>query len=620
MNLPLKSLRTVLVLLAIAICTPVFAEPTLPDCPPDRDTGLWSFMDRYILALYDNNPGGYYQILQDESRLDDLGDVSAPAQQHWSDQERSLLEDLQSLDRSGFSPADETDYDMLVYVLSNNQHRARFKSFQTPISSISGPQIWLPQMGSRLPMTTQKHREMYLTRLKRVDILIGDHMDNMRAGIQSNRVPPRVTVEPAVAQAMAQASPEIRRDPTASPFFAPFKNLDPQSETAMEAKAVIADRIVPVFTELALFLQNEYIPSCRESFGASAGVDGIAGYNASLMHHSTLPGITADEIHRTGLHEVARLRAEMMHVIAQTDWIENPNGGGYLDASDDMVFQAFTKYLRTDPRFYHTDPDALLAEYQTISKRVDPGMTELFYRLPRLSYGVKRLPLYQEPSAPTAYYYPGDLESGIPGYFMANCSKLDQRPRYEMLALTMHEAVPGHHHQYALVREIENQHPIRQTMGFTAFGEGWALYAEALGLEMGDQSTGGLYSNPYDNFGRLNMEMWRALRLVVDTGIHAKGWSRQQAIDYMIENSALAPHNITAEVDRYIGWPGQATGYMLGQLTIRALRRHAEEELGDAFDLRAFHDEVLKDGSIPLPILEKQINHWVFTQRSNVSP
>ncbi len=577
-------------------------------------------MDRYLLALYDSDPSSYYAIVGDESRLDELADVSAAAQQVWNDTERGLLAELRALDQTGFSEADRTDYDLLQYQLSTNQDRAKFKSFQTPITSISGPQIWLPQMGSRLPMSTKAHREMYVTRLKRVDIQIGDHIDNMRAGIQSGRVPPRVVVEPAVAQILAQCSAEIRNDPSKSPFYEPLRGIDQDSELATEARSIIADRIVPVYMELALFVQNEYLPACRESIGASEGVDGIAGYNSALSLHTTIPYITADHIHNIGLDEVTRLKAEMMDVIHQTDWIEDPNGGGFLDTTPDELFRAFCAYLRTDPRFYHTDPDELLAEYQAISKRVDPGMTELFYKLPRLSYGVKRLPEYQEESAPTAYYYPGDMESGVPGYFMANCSKLDQRPRYEMIALTMHEAVPGHHHQYALVREIENQHLIRQTMGFTAFGEGWALYAERLGLEMGDQATNGLYSNPYDNFGRLNMEMWRAMRLVVDTGIHAKGWTRQQAIDYMIQNSALAPHNIESEVDRYIGWPGQATGYMLGQITIRGLRSYAEQELGEEFDLRAFHDEVVKDGSIPLPLLEKQITRWVMSQRADVMP
>ena len=605
-----KPFQIVSAVLILGLCTLASAQPVLPECPPDRDQDLWSFMDRYLLELYDHDPGGYYQIVQDESRLGELEDVSAPSQQLWDDAESRLLEDLRKLDQSSYSEVDRTDFDLIQYRLMTSIAQSKYKGFQTPISSISGPQIWLPQMGSRLPMTTQKHREMYVQRLRGVDVLIGDHMDNMRAGIQSGRVPPKVILESVVDQVLAQCSGEIREDASKSPFYEPFLSLDASDPLAVEAREIIADRIIPVYTELALFLQNEYIPSCRDTIGASDGVDGIDGYNAMLAYHTTIPVIKAEQIHEIGLHEVARIKQEMMGVIAQSDWQPTDKFG-----SQEEIFSAFTQYLRTDPRFYHTDPDALLEEYRSIAKRVDPGMVTLFRRLPRLSYGVKRMAQYQEDSAPTAYYYPGDMNSGVPGYFMANCSKLDQRPRYEMIALTMHEAVPGHHHQYALVGEIENQHPIRQTMGFTAFGEGWALYAESLGLEIGDRSTNGLYSDPYDNFGRLNMEMWRALRLVVDTGIHSKGWSRQQAIDYMIENSGLAPHNIEAEVDRYIGWPGQATGYMIGQLAIRGLRAVAERDLGEDFDLRDFHDELLKNGSVPLPLLELQINRWITNQR-----
>lgn len=605
-----KPFQIVSAVLIFGLCALASAQPVLPECPPDRDQDLWSFMDRYLLELYDHDPGGYYQIVQDESRLGELEDVSAPTQQLWDDAESRLLDDLRKLDQSSYSEADRTDFDLIQYRLMTSIAQSKYKGFQTPISSISGPQIWLPQMGSRLPMTTQKHREMYVQRLRGVDVLIGDHMDNMRAGIQSGRVPPKVILESVVDQVLAQCSGEIREDASKSPFYEPFLSLEASDPLAAEAREIIADRIVPVYTELALFMQNEYIPSCRDTIGASDGVDGIDGYNAMLAYHTTIPVIKAEQIHEIGLHEVARIKQEMMGVIAQSDWQPTDKFG-----SQEEIFSAFTQYLRTDPRFYHTDPDALLEEYRSIAKRVDPGMVTLFRRLPRLSYGVKRMAQYQEDSAPTAYYYPGDMNSGVPGYFMANCSKLDQRPRYEMIALTMHEAVPGHHHQYALVGEIENQHPIRQTMGFTAFGEGWALYAESLGLEIGDRSTNGLYSDPYDNFGRLNMEMWRALRLVVDTGIHSKGWSRQQAIDYMIENSGLAPHNIEAEVDRYIGWPGQATGYMIGQLAIRGLRVVAERDLGEDFDLRDFHDELLKNGSVPLPLLELQINRWITNQR-----
>jgi uncharacterized protein (DUF885 family) len=234
---------------------------------------------------------------------------------------------------------------------------------------------------------------------------------------------------------------------------------------------------------------------------------------------------------------------------------------------------------------------------------------------------VRPIPAFAGASGPTAYYYPGSIGAGIPGFFMANITNLNQRPKYDMVALTLHEGVPGHHHQIALAQELENQHPIRATLGFTAFVEGWALYAELLGLEVGGPrgaAGNGLYADPYDNFGRLNFEMWRAIRLVVDTGIHALGWERQRAIDYMAANSALSARNIASEVDRYIGMPGQATGYLIGQLTIRDLRSKAEQTLGERFDLRAFHDALLDAGSLPLPVLESKINRWI-TDRHNAA-
>jgi len=269
-------------------------------------------------------------------------------------------------------------------------------------------------------------------------------------------------------------------------------------------------------------------------------------------------------------------------------------------------FAKFVNFLRTDPRFYFTDKRDLLAGYRDIAKRIDANMPLLFGQLPRLPYGVKEMPGFIAAASPTAYYYSGSLKTGKPGYFVANTFNLDQRPKYEMVALTLHEAVPGHHHQISLAQEAEGVHEWRTTLSYTAFGEGWALYAERLGEEMKD-----VYRTPYDRFGRLSYEMWRAMRLVVDTGIHAKQWKRQRAIDFMLANSALTEVNIAREVDRYIAWPGQATAYKIGELWIRRLRTEAEKELGDAFDLRAFHDTLLAVGSVPLPLLERRIHAWI---------
>jgi uncharacterized protein (DUF885 family) len=272
-------------------------------------------------------------------------------------------------------------------------------------------------------------------------------------------------------------------------------------------------------------------------------------------------------------------------------------------------FHAFTERLRTDRSLYYTDAEDLLDGYRVIAKRIDAELPRFFGRLPRLPYGVKEMPAFIAPASPTAYYYRGSMANGIPGYFVANTFRLDQRPKYEMVALTLHEAVPGHHLQISLAQEMEGVPEWRSTLSFTAFVEGWALYAERLGVEMG------VYRTKDDNFGRLSYEMWRALRLVVDTGIHAKGWTRDQAVSYMLDNSALTRENVEREVDRYIAWPGQACAYKIGELKIRELRALAEHELGERFDLRAFHDMILGEGAIPLPLLEERAKAWTLSRK-----
>ncbi len=582
----------------------------VPACPDDRDDALWNIMNELIALEFERDPVSVGPLLGDDSRNNQLGDESAPVQRARIKKITEIRNRLAALDSSGFTEQDQLDADLVAYWLDEYIREASFERWMMPISGMSGVQVWLPQLGSRVRMQSAKDRRDYLTRLKRVPIVVGDTIDNMRLGIVANRVPPRVVMEPTVAQAMAQASAEIRNDPSKSPFYEPFKSLDAADPMAVEARAIISERIVPVYMELALFLQNEYIPACRDSIGASAGIDGIAGYNAALMRHTTL-AMTAEQIHQIGLDEVARIKSEMIEVIRQTDWATNPDLGGMKEWSDEYAFfGAFTHYLRTDPRFYYDDPQDLLNGYRAMGKMIDGELPKLFKTLPRLPYGVRALPDYTAESAPTAYYYRGSIRSGRAGYFMANLSLLDQRPTYEMLPLTLHEAMPGHHLQIALAQEIEGQHPIRKRMEFGAFVEGWALYSERLGLEMGEGELG-LYSDPYDNFGRLNYEMWRAMRLVVDTGIHHGGWTRAQAIDFMRQNSALSLHNIEAEVDRYIGWPGQATGYKIGELKILELRAHAEKTLGDRFDLRVFHDVILRDGAVPLPVLEANVTRWL---------
>jgi uncharacterized protein (DUF885 family) len=355
--------------------------------------------------------------------------------------------------------------------------------------------------------------------------------------------------------------------------------------------------VLPAWRQLHRFITERYVPGARESIGLSAVPDGEAWY-AFAVRQQTTTDMTATDIHALGLREVERIRRAMDSVITQTGFT-----GGFGD---------FIQFLRTDPRFFFTDTASLLREYRDIAKRIDPGLIRLFGRLPRMPYGVIAVPAYAERDVTTAYYMPGAPEAGRPGYFYANTYDLKARPKWEMEALTVHEAVPGHHLQIAIAQELDDVPEFRKHLGFTAFVEGWGLYAESLGPDLG------LYTDPYSRFGALTYDMWRAVRLVVDTGLHSMGWSRQQAIDYFAANSSKPLHDITVEVDRYISWPGQALAYKVGQLKIRELREFATHELGDAFDVRAFHDEVLGAGAVPLGILDARIRQWVAREKQRV--
>jgi uncharacterized protein (DUF885 family) len=352
----------------------------------------------------------------------------------------------------------------------------------------------------------------------------------------------------------------------------------------------ITSTVVPAYKRFHDFMQRIYIPAARGTIAASALPNGREFYRYRVRHFTTLE-ISPDEIHQVGLTEVARIKSEMLEVIDQVEF--------------DGDFADFLQFLRTDPKFYPTNADDYLKETAYILKRMDGELPKLFLNLPRNPYGLKVIPAYIAPKTTTAYYQPPPASGKLAGQYFLNTYNLKSRPLYELEALSLHEAVPGHHLQIALQQELTELPLFRKYSGFTAFVEGWALYAERLGLEVG------FYKDPYSNFGRLSYEMWRACRLVVDTGIHYQGWTRKQAIDYMIENTSLSRHNIVAEVDRYIAWPGQALAYKMGELKIRELRERASNQLGAHFDIREFHDAVLRHGAVPLPILESNIETFI---------
>jgi uncharacterized protein (DUF885 family) len=421
----------------------------------------------------------------------------------------------------------------------------------------------------------------------------------MRRGLEKGLTPPRVTLR----EVAGQMEGNITDDPTESPVFAAAVGELPSSIPADEqerlrarAREIVAEAVVPAMRTLHTFWVEEYYPQTREEVGLAALPDGRDWYNHDVKVETTTD-LTADEIHQIGLREVERIRAEMERVKAE--------------AGFEGSLTEFFEFLRTDPQFFYTEPEDLLTGYRDIAKRIDPGLIKLFGRLPRLPYGVTPVPKDIEESQTTAFYQPGSLEAGRPGYFYANTYDLNSRPKWEMEALTAHEAVPGHHLQISLAQELENVPRFRRFGGYTAFVEGWGLYSESLGEDLG------LYEDPYSKFGQLTYEMWRAIRLVVDTGLHARGWTRQQAIDFFLENAGKAEHDIVVEVDRYIVTPGQALAYKIGELKIKELRRDAQEQLGDSFDVRAFHDALLGAGAIPLSVLVTRVKAWIAEQKGS---
>lgn len=465
------------------------------------------------------------------------------------------------------------------------------------IDQLGGPQFDLAFTAEQMPFNTVKDYENYLARLNSYPKYLDQNTALLRKGIETRWVQP-----PGPLRSIPkQISGQVLADATDSPLFKPFQEFpdsisqEEQDRLTKLGKSAIADRVFPAMLKLKKFIEDEYLPNGADVIGAAALPDG-RDYYAYKCRYSTTTDLTPQEIHEIGMSEVKRIRGEMEKVIRESGF--------------EGSFEEFIHFLKTDPQFYYTEADDLLIGYRDIAKRVDAELPKLFVELPRLPYGVKAFPDYEAPNQTSARYYPGSAEAARAGFFMANTYALDSRPKYEMEALTLHEACPGHHLQIARAQELTDLPKFRREGHYTAFVEGWALYAESLGDEMG------FYQTPYDKFGQLTFEMWRACRLVVDTGMHNMGWSRAQAIKFFKENSGKSDLEVAVEIDRYIVWPGQALAYKIGELKIKQLRAKAEQELGEDFDLRKFHNAVLDNGAIPLPVLERLIDRWIAEQKS----
>lgn len=529
---------------------------------------------------------------------DRISDMSLAARDAAIKAERGFASRLEAVPTEGLTPADRVNRDVLLWMLrediDSDRHQAeRLMLFTTYYGWHQG----FSGMTDGLPFYNRADYDSYLKRLALYPKMNGDALAITRQAIKGGYVQPCSVLQnyASTISGIVEGKPEDTR------FYDPFKRPKPRdiSEadwTAMQGRAVtlIRDVLTPEYRKWRDLFVNDYLPHCRKSDSASTLPGGAAWYASRVKAHTT-NDLTPDQIHQIGLDEVARIEKRMDEIAAKAGY---PSRAAYIE------------HLRTDPTYYAKTPEELLRVAARQAKTIDGLLPRYFGMLPRLPYGLKAIPAAEAEGTTTAYYMPGAPESGIAGTYFVNTSKLDQRPFWELPALTAHEAVPGHHNQIALQQELPLP-PFRKYLaGFTAYVEGWALYTEYLGEEMG------LYDTPEKMMGRLSYEMWRACRLVVDTGIHAKGWDKAKAVAFMRDKSALSNANIDAEVNRYVSWPGQALGYKLGEIKIRELRAKAETQLGPKFDLRRFHDAVLAQGAVPLTVLESQIDAWIATEKA----
>jgi prolyl oligopeptidase len=454
-------------------------------------------------------------------------------------------------------------------------------------------------MVERLPMVTESDYTDWLARLEKLPEQLGQYQALLSEGVDRERTQARIIIERIPKQLDAL----IVDNPEDSPFWGVFdtmsESVDIQAAQAIKARArsVISEQVTPAYAEFKTFVEEQYLPNTREHPGIGTLPGGKAIY-AMLARHFTTTDMTPEEIHNLGLAEVARIRGEMQAVIDEVGF--------------EGDISAFNDFLRNDPQFYYETAEELLEAYQAVSKRLDPELVKLFGKLPRMPYGVRPIAPELAPDTTTAYYMRPALDGSRPGWYYVNLYKPEVRPKYEIEVLSVHESVPGHHLQIALAQEIDGLPEFRRNSSVTAFIEGWGLYSERLGYDMG------LYQDPYSRYGQLIYDMWRAVRLVVDTGIHYFGWSRQEAIDYFKFNAAKTEADIINEIDRYIGWPGQALAYKIGQLKMLELRANAERTLGERFDIRAFHDELLGAGAIPLDALEARMDRWIAAEKAKL--
>lgn len=502
-----------------------------------------------------------------------------------------VLEDVKEVERSDLSAKAQLDYDLYRDQIEHQVEGLVFPDEYFVIDQLGGFHLDIPQLLSRMPKRTKKDYDNILERMEKVPTVVADKLTLLKIGVEKGITPPRVTLRDIPNQFDAILVPALDKNPMTKAFTKFPESFSSRDRALYRKKAAkyLKDAI-KAFRIAKKYIVEDYIPHCRESIALTELPNGVKWYQHEIKGYITTEQ-TAEEIHKIGLSEVKRIRKEMYAIIKKLNFKGS--------------FKEFLRYLRTNPKFFLKTKKDLLMRYRDIAKRADFRLFDVFKTLPSTPYGVEPTPAYMEKSAPTAYYYGGSSSAGRPGTFFANTYNLRARPTWEMVPLTLHEAVPGHHLQISINEELGDVPEFRKYAHYTSFIEGWGLYAESLGEEMG------MYEDLYDKFGQLTYEMWRAVRLVVDTGMHSKNWSRARAIEFFKEYTPKTEHDIVVEVDRYIIWPGQALSYKIGELKFKSLRAKARKKLGDKFDLREYHNVALKNGALPLNILERKIDQWI---------
>jgi uncharacterized protein (DUF885 family) len=539
---------------------------------------------------------GWASRLGDRRWNDRWGDRSLEAIDKRHAHAIEVLAKLRWIDRDVLTSSDRLNYDLFLQDYQDWIEDYHFRWHLMPLNQRSGIQT-ADELADALRFETLKDYEDWLARLRAFPTYMDQTIALMREGIKARIILPKVVL----GRIPAQIDHQIVNDAKASPFYKPFTNFhasvskENRSRLALAAEKEIVTSVVPAFRKLKQFFIEDYLPAALEREGIWQLPQGEAMYSFAARRHTTTT-MSPKEIHEIGLGEVSRIRTEMQTIIDKL---------GFKGS-----FAEFAAFLRSDPQFYYQTPEELLEAYRALTRRIDPLLVKIFKTLPRVPYGVEPIPQNIAPDTTTAYYRGPAADGSRAGTYFVNLYKPETRPKQEMMALSLHEAVPGHHLQIALAMEQDGLPNFRRHGGYTAFIEGWALYAESLGEDMG------LYDDPYSKFGQLTYEMWRAVRLVIDTGIHHMRWDRQKAIDFFLENTARPELDVVNEVDRYISWPGQALAYKIGQLKISAIRAKAEKTLGARFDIRAFHDELLKEGALPLNLLEARMDNWIVNQQT----